>query len=158
MLKIGLGFDAHPLKIGRKLWLGGIEIAFEKGLDGHSDADVLLHAIIDALLGAIGEGDIGFFFPASDETWRDASSISMLEKVGRIVRDRKFAIVNIDAIIIAERPSLHEHFEAMKVSISRALHIEGRFISIKGKRTEGLGYTGREEGIAAQAVALLEKE
>ncbi|MEW5805987.1 MAG: 2-C-methyl-D-erythritol 2,4-cyclodiphosphate synthase [Acidobacteriota bacterium] len=158
MIRAGIGYDVHPLKRGRRLILGGVEIAFDKGLDGHSDADVLIHSIIDAILGAMAEKDIGFYFPVSDPAWRDASSVEMLEKVRMIVHEKGFTIINLDSIIIADQPPLAAYFEAMKDRIASTLRVSREMISIKGKRVEGLGFVGKGEGMAAQAVALLQRE
>ena len=157
MYKIGIGYDVHPLMVGRKLILGGAEIPFERGLSGHSDADVLLHAIMDAILGALGDKDIGLHFPSSDPLLKGASSVKMLEKVREIMNAHGFRIVNIDSVIIADEPPLSRYYDAMKDKISSALGIEKDLINIKGKRTEGLGFEGRGEGVAAQAIALLQK-
>ena len=158
MLRVGLGYDVHPLKEGRALILGGVEIPYHKGLDGHSDADVLLHAIIDALLGAMGEPDIGYYFPSSDPSLKGASSITMLEKVGEMVRRKGFAILNIESIIITDKPELSTFYKKMKGNVCAALSVTEESINIKGKRMEGLGFSGRGEGMAAMATALVEKK
>jgi 2-C-methyl-D-erythritol 2,4-cyclodiphosphate synthase len=158
MLRIGLGYDVHLLKKGRKLILGGIEISYHKGLDGHSDADVLLHAIMDALLGAMGEPDIGHYFPSSDPSLKGIPSITMLEKVGQIVTRKGFQIQNIDSILIADKPELSKHYKRMKQKISATLQLSESSINIKGKRTEGLGFEGRGEGMAAMAIALVDRD
>lgn len=158
MLRVGLGYDIHPLKDGKKLVLGGVEILYHKGLEGHSDADVLLHAIIDALLGAIGEPDIGFYFPSSDPSLKGTSSVTMLEKVGQVVKSKGFKIHNIDSILVADQPELSKHYQEMKEKIVAALKLPKRSINIKGKRAEGLGFEGRGEGMAAMATALVERE
>ncbi len=157
-MRIGIGYDVHPLKEGRKLILGGVEIPYSKGLDGHSDADVLLHAIIDALLGAMGANDIGYFFPSSDSSLRGVSSLKLLEKVTNMVESKGFRILNIDSIIIAEKPELSKYYQKMKGKICSVLHMAEEFMSIKGKRMEGLGFEGKGEGMTAMATALLEKE
>jgi 2-C-methyl-D-erythritol 2,4-cyclodiphosphate synthase len=153
-VRIGIGFDSHRLVEGRALVLGGVVIPFEKGLLGHSDADVLCHAIIDAMLGALGYGDIGKHFPDTDSRWKDASSIELLTKTITIMGQKSFDIQWIDSTIIAERPKLQPHMEEMKKSISRA-GISPDKINIKAKTNEGMGPIGRGEGIAAQAVCLL---
>ena len=143
----------HRLVEGRPLWLGGVEIEHTKGLDGHSDADVLLHAICDAVLGAIGEGDIGSFFPPSDPHWENAPSRIFLEKASELVGNVGGAIVNIDATLIAEAPKILPHVPAMKIAVAQALYISPDQIGIKATTNELLGFLGREEGMAAMAVA-----
>lgn len=152
---IGNGFDVHRLVPGRKLILGGVEIDFEKGLEGHSDADVLTHAIIDAVLGAAGLGDIGMWFPDSDEAHRDADSIELLRTVHAEIQKKGFVVGNIDAIVIAQKPKLGSCFPEMKERLSKALGCEVDRVNLKATTTEGMGFTGRGEGIAATAVALL---
>jgi 2-C-methyl-D-erythritol 2,4-cyclodiphosphate synthase len=154
-LRIGQGYDVHPLRPGRRLVLGGVEIAYERGLAGHSDADVLLHAIMDALLGAAGLGDIGTHFPPSDECWRDVSSLDLLARVAALVGGDGWRTVNVDATVIAERPRLAPHVGAMRACISEGLAIPVEAVGIKATTNEGLGALGRGEGIAALAVALL---
>lgn len=156
-MKIGIGYDVHRLVEGRRLFLGGIEIPFEKGLLGHSDGDVLIHAICDAILGAIAEGDIGVHFPDSDESIRDIKSIKILAYVRELAQKKSYRIVNIDAVVITEEPKIASYRERIKEQLADALQIDIMSVSIKGKTTEGLGFTGRREGIAVQAVALLEK-
>jgi 2-C-methyl-D-erythritol 2,4-cyclodiphosphate synthase len=153
--RVGQGFDVHALVPGRKLILGGIEIPFERGLLGHSDADVLLHAITDALLGAAALGDIGAMFPDTDEQNRGADSRALLREVARRVRDAGWRVGNIDATVIAERPKIAPHVEAMREAIAECTGVERLAISVKGKTMEKLGALGRGEGIAAQAVVLL---
>ena len=153
MIHVGSGYDVHPLVAGRKLILGGVEIPHGKGLDGHSDADVLMHAICDAVLGAIGEGDIGQFFPNTDPRWRGAPSKVFLEEAARQVNFHGGKIVNVDATIIAQQPKVLPHAGAMKAHIALALGINVRKIGIKATTNEHLGFIGREEGIAAMAVA-----
>jgi 2-C-methyl-D-erythritol 4-phosphate cytidylyltransferase/2-C-methyl-D-erythritol 2,4-cyclodiphosphate synthase len=155
-LRVGQGYDVHRLVEGRKLILGGIEIPFHLGLLGHSDADVLTHAIIDALAGAIGEGDIGRLFPDDDAAYKDISSLVLLEHVRVILRERGAEIVNIDAVVMAQRPKLAPHIEAMRAALADVLKIELEAISLKATTTEQLGFVGREEGLAAQAVALVQ--
>jgi 2-C-methyl-D-erythritol 2,4-cyclodiphosphate synthase len=158
MVRFGIGYDVHRLVEGRKLVLGGVEIAHTHGLEGHSDADVLTHAIADALLGAIGEHDIGHHFPNTDETIRGMSSMKILERVREILSGRDFKVVNIDATLIAEAPKIGPHLDAMHEEIARALRIDASQIGIKATTNEGLGSIGRGEGIAAMAVAGVEQE
>ncbi len=155
-LRIGQGFDVHRLVPDRKLILAGLEIPFERGLDGHSDADVVLHALMDALLGAVAEGDIGRHFPPSDEIFKDADSAELLAQVLAIVHDRGFDhVVNVDITVMAERPKLAPHIPLMCRRIAELLAIDESRVSIKATTTERLGFTGREEGIAALAVCLI---
>lgn len=156
MTRCGIGYDAHRLIAGRKLILGGVEIPHSLGLEGHSDADVLSHALADALLGAIGESDIGHHFPNTDESIRGISSIAILERVGAMLRDRGAKIVNVDGTLIAEAPKIAPHIAAMRENIATALHLEPSRISIKATTNEGLGTIGRGEGMAAMAVASVE--
>lgn len=151
--RVGNGYDVHKLVEGRKLILGGVEIPYEKGLLGHSDADVLVHAIMDALLGACGESDIGRHFPDSDATYKGISSLLLLGKVKDILCSKGYSIGNIDSIIAAERPKLATHIDEMKTRIAEVLELEKDCIGIKATTTEGLGFEGRGEGIAAYAVA-----
>jgi 2-C-methyl-D-erythritol 2,4-cyclodiphosphate synthase len=153
MVHVGIGYDVHQLVAGRKLILGGVEIAHSKGLDGHSDADALMHAICDAVLGAIGESDIGHFFPNTDPKWRGAPSRVFLEEAARQVGRLSGRIVNIDASLIAQAPKLAPHIAGMKANIASALGIEARKVGIKATTNEHMGFVGREEGIAAMAVA-----
>ncbi len=153
-MRIGQGYDSHRLVEGRRLIIGGVEIPFEKGLLGHSDADVLCHAIIDAIIGALGLGDIGKHFPDNDNTWKDASSISLLSKVLEMMEKNGFEIAWIDSTVIAERPRLNQFIEKMKDIISSS-GIPRDLINIKAKTNEGMGVTGKGEGMAAQAVCLL---
>ncbi len=157
-MRIGLGFDVHQLVEGRKLILGGIEISHEKGLLGHSDADVLLHAIMDALLGAASLGDIGEHFPDSDERYKNADSMELLSYVYKRVKKLKYSVVNIDTVIMAEKPKLKPSIPQMIDRISQSLGLALGQVSIKATTTEKLGFVGREEGIAAQAVVLLTKQ
>lgn len=156
--RVGQGFDVHKLVDGRKCIIGGVDIPHEKGLLGHSDADVLLHAISDALLGAIGSGDIGMHFPDTDERWKGADSMKLLERVGEIVREAGYEIGNVQGTVICERPKIRPHAEAMRANIARMLRIDADQVGIQGTTTEKLGFTGRSEGIAAQAVALVGRE
>jgi 2-C-methyl-D-erythritol 2,4-cyclodiphosphate synthase len=153
MVHAGIGYDVHALVEGRKLILGGVEIPHTKGLDGHSDADVLMHAICDAVLGALGEADIGHFFPNTDARWRGASSRIFLQEAARLVSGREGKIVNIDATLVAQQPKLLPHVQAMKLNIAGALGIAPKQVGIKATTNEHLGFIGREEGIAAMAVA-----
>jgi len=149
----GIGYDVHRLAEGRPLWLGGVEIAHDRGLDGHSDADVLMHAICDAVLGALGHGDIGSFFPPSDPQWKDAPSRIFLEKAAELVTEAGGSIVNVDATVIAEAPKILPHVPAMKAAVAQALSIPPNRVGIKATTNELLGFLGRGEGIAAMAVA-----
>ena len=153
-MRIGIGYDSHKLVQGRKLILGGVNVPFEKGLLGHSDADVLCHAIIDAILGALGAGDIGRHFPDSDSKWKDASSLDMLSKTTSLMKQEGLEVAWIDSIVMAERPKLQPFIDKMKESISGS-GIPLSSINIKAKTNEGMGPVGREEGIMAQAVCLL---
>lgn len=154
-IRIGNGYDIHRLVSGRPLILGGVSIDHEMGLLGHSDADVLTHAIIDALLGALNLGDIGRHFPPSDPKWEGANSLRLLEQVNQMVGHRRWAIVNVDSVVVAERPKLKPHISAMQETLAKALALEIDQVSVKATTNERLGPTGREEGIAAYAVALL---
>ena len=153
-MRIGFGYDSHKLVEGRKLIIGGVDIPFEKGLLGHSDADVLCHAIIDAIIGALGLGDIGKHFPDSDKRWENASSIDLLSTTLKMLQEKGFEISWIDSTIIAERPKLLPFIEGMKKNISKA-GVPIDLINIKAKTNEGMGFIGKGEGIAAQAVCLL---
>jgi 2-C-methyl-D-erythritol 2,4-cyclodiphosphate synthase len=155
-MRIGQGFDVHQLVPGRRLVIGGVEIAHDKGLLGHSDADVLLHAVCDALLGAAALGDIGKHFPDSDARYRGIDSRELLRHVARLLSDRGRRVVNVDATILAEAPRMAPHVPAMVANIAADLGIEPHFVNVKATTTEKLGFTGREEGIAAQAVCLIE--
>ena len=156
-MRIGNGYDVHRLVPGRKLILCGVEIPFEKGLLGHSDADVATHAIIDALLGAAGLNDIGTHFPDTDGAYRDICSITLLEQTGRLLKQAGWRGGNIDAVIVAQKPKLAPYFPQMKAGLARALGIDETQINLKGKTEEGLGFTGAIEGMKAYAVALLEE-
>ena len=156
MNRVGIGYDVHRLKEGRPLVLGGVEIPHKTGLDGHSDADVLMHAICDAVLGAVGEGDIGQFFPNTDPQWRDAPSKVFLEEAARQVSKRNGRLVNLDSMLIAEEPKIGPHIEAMKTNIASALSISIDSVGIKATTNETLGFVGRGEGMAAHAVASVE--
>lgn len=163
MLRVGEGYDVHKFIEGRKLILGGEEITYEQGLLGHSDADVLTHAIMDCLLGACALGDIGKYFPDTDKKYKDADSIQLLKEVKNILlgnNDRKkiFEIVNIDSTIICEKPKLRNHIDNMRLNISKALDINIDKVNIKATTEEGLGFTGRKEGIAVKAICLVEEK
>ncbi|MEL1135405.1 2-C-methyl-D-erythritol 2,4-cyclodiphosphate synthase [Desulfitobacterium sp. THU1] len=157
MLRVGIGYDVHALVEGRPLILGGIEIPHEKGLLGHSDADVLTHAIMDALLGALALGDLGKHFPDTDEQYRGISSMKLLELVMGLLLERGYKIGNIDCIIAAQRPKLAPHIAQMRENLARALRTEVENVSVKATTTERLGFEGREEGISSQAIVLLIK-
>jgi 2-C-methyl-D-erythritol 4-phosphate cytidylyltransferase/2-C-methyl-D-erythritol 2,4-cyclodiphosphate synthase len=157
MTRVGHGFDAHRLVEGRKLMLGGIEVPFEKGALGHSDADVLAHAIADALLGAAALGDLGGHFPDSDPQWKDADSIVLLEACAARVRAAGYSVVNIDATIVVDRPKLAAYIGAMREHLATRLELRLEYVSIKAKTSEGMGYTGDGTGIAAYAVAAIER-
>lgn len=156
MVHVGIGYDVHALVAGRKLILGGVEIPHTKGLDGHSDADALMHAICDALLGALGESDIGHFFPNSEARWKNAPSKIFLEEAARQISRRGGKIVNVDATVIAQAPKIMPHNAGMKKNIAAALGISENKIGVKATTNEGLGFAGREEGIAAMAVAAVD--
>lgn len=154
-MRIGMGYDVHRLVENRKLIIGGVEIPYEKGLLGHSDADVLLHAIMDALLGAAALGDIGKHFPDTDEAYRGISSVKLLEKVGDLLEENCFFIENIDATIIAQAPKMRPYIDTMREIIAKALKISIGQVNVKATTEEGLGFTGKGEGISSQAVCLL---
>lgn len=154
-LRIGNGYDIHRLASDRPLILGGVAIPHELGLLGHSDADALTHAIMDAMLGALGLGDIGHYFPPSDPKWAGADSIELLAQVDRLVRDRGWQVGNLDTVVVAERPKLKPHLPAMRDRLAQTLSIESDRVSVKATTNEKLGPVGREEGIAAYAVVLL---
>ena len=156
-MRIGMGYDVHKLVEGRKLILGGVEIPYEKGLLGHSDADVLLHAIMDALLGAAALGDIGKHFPDTDPAYKGISSVRLLEHVADLLEEHQFLIENIDATIIAQRPKMRPYIDTMRENIAKALKIEADQINVKATTEEGLGFTGSGEGISSQAICMLEK-
>ncbi len=156
MNHVGIGYDVHRLVEGRKLVLGGVEIPHPKGLEGHSDADVLMHAICDALLGAMGEPDIGHYFPNTDPRWHGAPSKTFLQEAARQVTFHEGKIINIDATVIAQQPKISPHILAMKRNIAAALNINLKYVGVKATTNEHLGFLGREEGIAAMAVASVE--
>ena len=154
-MRIGMGYDVHRLTEGRDLIIGGVKIPYEKGLLGHSDADVLLHAISDALLGAAALGDIGKHFPDTDPAYKGISSLILLEKVGELMAEKSFLIENVDATIIAQAPKMRPHIDNMRENIAKALKIDVEQVNVKATTEEGLGFTGSGEGISAQAVCLL---
>lgn len=156
MTRVGIGYDVHPFAEGRRLVLGGVEIPHERGLQGHSDADVLSHAIADAVLGALGLPDIGHYFPPSDASIEGISSLKILEKCAALAAEQGMRIVNVDASLVAEAPRVKPHAEAMKAAIGAALGLAPGFVGIKATTNERLGFVGREEGIAAMAVACVE--
>lgn len=156
-MRVGIGFDAHRFTVGRPLVLGGVEIPHKYGLEGYSDADVLLHALMDALLGAASFGDIGQHFPVGDERFKDISSLVLLEEVNRILSDAGYQILNIDAMVVLEEPRLSPFREAMRERIADVLGLDVEQVSIKATTTEGMGFAGRGEGVAAQAIALLKE-
>lgn len=155
-MRIGTGYDVHKLAEGRKLIIGGVEIPYEKGLLGHSDADVLIHAIMDALLGAAALGDIGLHFPDSDKEYEGISSVELLKKVRRLLLEKGYAISNVDSTIIAQAPKLRPYIDEMRKNIANALLLPIDDVNVKATTEEGLGFTGQGEGIAAQAVCLIE--
>ncbi|HOW22555.1 MAG TPA: 2-C-methyl-D-erythritol 2,4-cyclodiphosphate synthase [Sedimentibacter sp.] len=155
-MKVGIGYDVHALVEKRKLIIGGVDIPYEKGLLGHSDADVLIHAIMDSLLGAMGIGDIGKLFPDSDDAYKDADSRVLLRRVYEIMQENNYSICNLDAVIIAQKPKMSPYIEEMKRNIAEDLKSDVSNISIKATTTEHLGFEGRGEGIGAQCVCLLE--
>ena len=156
-MRIGIGYDVHAFAEGRRLVIGGVEIPHHKGLLGHSDADVLVHAVCDALLGAAALGDIGQHFPDSDPRYHNIDSLKLLQHVGALLAENGYQIANIDSIIIAQQPKMAPHIAAMQTNIARTLGILPGQVSVKATTTEHLGFTGREEGIAAQAAALLQE-
>ncbi|MHB8659269.1 MAG: 2-C-methyl-D-erythritol 2,4-cyclodiphosphate synthase [Solirubrobacteraceae bacterium] len=156
-VRTGIGYDCHRFAPGRRLVLGGVELAADHGLVGHSDADVLTHAIIDALLGAAGLGDIGGLFPDTDERYRDADSLGLLRVTVAMMTERGYAIINVDATVMIERPHLSPVREQIRKSLAGALGVGGEFVNIKATRGEGMGFIGREEGAAAVAVATIER-
>lgn len=158
MIRVGYGYDVHRLVEGRKLILGGVEIPFEKGLLGHSDADVLLHAVTDALFGAAAMGDIGSHFPDTDPRYKGADSLKLLEECGKLLKQAGWQVENIDSTIVAQRPKLLPYVSQMRANIARVLGLDISQVSIKGKTEEGLGFTGSGEGMATHAVCLISKQ
>ncbi len=157
MQRIGTGYDVHRLSEGRKLIIGGVEIPYKKGLLGHSDADVLLHAVMDAMLGAAALGDIGQLFPDTDPAYEGADSLELLGQVGRLLAEHGWKVVNIDTVILAQEPKMSPYRDQMRGNIARTLGIDIDCVSVKATTEEGLGFTGRGEGIAAQAIAMIER-
>ena len=157
-MRIGHGYDVHALTEGRDLIIGGVSIPYEKGLLGHSDADVLVHAVCDALLGAAALGDIGYHFPDSDPAYKGISSIRLLSFVGALLREKGYGVVNIDSTVIAQAPKLAPHIALMRENIANALSVDVSAVSVKATTEEHLGFTGRGEGISAHAVCLIEKQ
>ena len=155
-MRVGFGYDVHRLVEGRPLVLGGVKIPFEKGLLGHSDADVLIHAVMDALLGAAGAGDIGCHFPDTDDRYKGVSSLVLLARVADVLNEKGFTVGNIDAVVVAQKPKLAPYMEEMKLKMAQALGINPARLNVKATTTEGLGFTGTGEGIAAYGTALLE--
>lgn len=158
MIRTGHGYDVHKLVENRKLIIGGVEIPYEKGLLGHSDADVLLHAVADALMGAAALGDIGCIFPDNDPQFKDADSLKLLGEVVSLLETKGFSIVNIDSTLIAQKPKMRPYIDDMRRNIADACRINVDFVSVKATTEEGLGFTGREEGISAHAVCLIEQK
>jgi 2-C-methyl-D-erythritol 2,4-cyclodiphosphate synthase len=156
-MRVGIGYDVHKLVEGRKLIIGGVDIPYDKGLLGHSDADVLLHAIKDAMLGAVALGDIGKHFPDTDERYKGASSIELLIEVNNKLMDKGYRVNNIDSVVIAQKPKMASYIEQMRLNIAKALDIDLDRINVKATTTEQLGFTGRGEGIAAQSVVSVDK-
>jgi 2-C-methyl-D-erythritol 2,4-cyclodiphosphate synthase len=155
--RIGMGFDAHRLVSGRALILGGVEIPHDRGLEGHSDGDALLHALTDAILGAVGGPDIGSLFPSGDARWKQASSKIFVEKALEVVQEKGYRVTQVDTVLIAEEPRLAGHFDSMRDRVAEVLGLAVEQVGIKATTTDGMGFTGRGEGIAAQAVALVAK-
>jgi 2-C-methyl-D-erythritol 2,4-cyclodiphosphate synthase len=157
MFRIGFGYDVHELAEGRPLILGGVTIPYIQGLRGHSDADVLTHAVIDSILGALGKGDIGQHFPDSDPAYKGANSLFLLKKVVALARDEKFVVNNLDTTIVAQEPKLAQYLNDMKMNLSSVLGVDDHVVNVKATTTEGLGFCGREEGLAAYAVVTLRR-
>ncbi|WP_319371422.1 2-C-methyl-D-erythritol 2,4-cyclodiphosphate synthase [uncultured Ilyobacter sp.] len=157
MLRIGNGYDVHRFKVGRKLILGGVEVPHEKGLDGHSDADVLVHSIMDAMLGALALGDIGQHFPDDDERYRGISSMLLLKHVNELIKEKGYNIINLDSVIVAQRPKLKPYIENMRVNIAKELSVDKERVSVKATTEEKLGFTGEELGVKSYCVILLGK-
>ena len=155
-MRVGFGYDIHPLGIGRKLILGGVEIPHTQGLEGHSDADALVHAVCDALLGAMGEGDIGSLYPSSDPRFKDISSLSLLEDIARLLEKKGFRLVNLDTVLIAQAPRLGPHIASMQTRLAEVLKVSREDVNVKVKSGEGLDAIGKEQAIAAHAVCLIE--
>ena len=158
MIRVGIGQDLHRLVRGRRFLLGGVELPAERGELGHSDGDVLAHAVADAILGAAGLGDIGAFFPPSDPAWKDADSMTLLEKSFAMVKERGWRLVNLDCVVICEQPRILPYRDSIRASLAKALEVSPEAISVKGKTAEGLGSTGGGQAVEARAVCLLERE
>jgi 2-C-methyl-D-erythritol 2,4-cyclodiphosphate synthase len=156
-MRVGLGYDSHPFESGRRLVLGGVQIDHDRGLAGHSDADVVAHAVTDALLGAASLGDIGRHFPSTDERWRDADSIELLRQAGQLAGEQNYQVVNVDVTVLCEAPRLAPHADAMCRRLAGALDLAPRLVSVKAKTNEHMGWVGRGEGIAALAVVLVNR-
>jgi 2-C-methyl-D-erythritol 2,4-cyclodiphosphate synthase len=156
-MRVGLGYDSHRFVEGRQLILGGVEIDHPLGLEGHSDADAVAHAVTDAVLGAAGLGDIGRHFPPTDAQWRGADSIELLRRAGNMAAEQNYQVVNVDVTVVCEAPKLAPHADAMRHTLAGALGIAPRLVSVKGKSNEGMGWIGRGEGIAAMAVVLVDR-
>lgn len=156
-MRVGIGYDIHPLSSGRKLILGGVEISHSQGLVGHSDADALVHAVCDALLGAMGEGDLGKRYPSSDPRYKDISSLLLLEEVSQLLGQKGYRLVNLDTVIVAQAPRLSPYLPAMQARVAEVLKVERDIVNVKVKSGEGLDAIGREEAIAAHAVCLIER-
>jgi 2-C-methyl-D-erythritol 2,4-cyclodiphosphate synthase len=157
-MRIGIGYDVHKLVLGRKLVLGGVEIKHIKGLAGHSDADVLTHAVIDALIGAVGQGSIGDFFPDTDPRFKNASSLMFLQKTGSLLKDQGYLINNIDSTVVCQEPRLAPYIYRMRDNLARILGLDISQVNVKGKTEEGLGFTGKKQGISAMAVCLVHRK
>ena len=157
MIRVGIGYDVHPFTAGRELIIGGVVIPHPRGLAGHSDADVLLHAVCDALLGAMGAGDLGTHFPDTDPRYKDVSSLVLLDKVVDLMRENGYQVQNIDTVILAEQPKIASHRAQMRTNLAKALRVSETSVSVKATTQEGLGFVGRREGIAAQAICALVK-
>ncbi len=157
-MRVGLGYDVHNLVEDRDFIIGGVKIKHELGLMGHSDADVLVHAIMDAILGALGKRDIGYHFPDTDMEYKDISSLELLRRVKLLLDQESFRIGNIDSVVMAERPKLSPYIDEMRLNIARVLDLDPQFVNIKATTTEKLGFVGREEGIASEAIVLLLKD
>lgn len=158
MFRIGIGSDTHRLAVGRPLILGGLRIESDRGADGHSDGDALTHALTDAILGALCEGDLGMHFPDSDQQWKDADSLQLLARVVWLAHERGFQVANADATIMLERPKLREHIDAMRDNLAKTLNVDVGCVSVKAKTGEGLDAVGRGEAVSAQAIILLEQK
>lgn len=156
-MRVGIGYDSHRFEKGRRLVLGGVEIPHERGLEGHSDADVVAHAVTDAILGATAQGDIGRRFPPDDERWRDADSMDLLRRAVHLAAEENYQVVNVDVTVVCETPRIGPHTGEMRERIAGAIGIAPRLVSVKGKSNEGMGWIGRGEGIAAMAVVLVDR-